>query len=236
MFLHRPFFGTTTDEVNLSFVRHVNACLFAARKIISILYEAYAHRYYFRTWWYNSTYALSASVIILSLILLDCTNIPLSDLVVDIQKALNVLDAMEDMAVAQRSAELIREILEVAQSYVSGRFYNSKADDANLGDGNSTSTPGIAQARDIRSPPPGHNSELAETIFMQNFTIGTEATMDDLLASLMDPNMIEGFATVVEDNKPIDFGGPPSEFGWASGFDFDMNYEANQQGNEESHN
>lgn len=72
--------------------------------------------------WYNTTYALYATMILLHIIL---SNIPIPDdetgLITDIEKSLDIFSSMNNLFVARRCAEMIREVLDVAKSCLARR-------------------------------------------------------------------------------------------------------------------
>lgn len=116
--LHRPFLADLTRERESNRQKHVDLCVDAARKTIQLLYDSYANRHYFRTWWYNSTYTLYASMIVLYVIMLGHTTVPSNNLMDDVKKGRDILRSMEEASVARRSADLISEVLDVAQAYI----------------------------------------------------------------------------------------------------------------------
>ena len=73
MFIHRPFltlrFNGRLDVTSI----HWSHYLGAAQKSIDIVYSAFIHLHYFRSWWYNATHTLYASIITLHILLLDGT-------------------------------------------------------------------------------------------------------------------------------------------------------------------
>ena len=115
--LHRPFLAGLADNHELSKRTHVSLCLMAARETIFLLYESYKTRHYFRTWWYNSTYALYAGMIVLYVMMFGQCDVPHDDLEKDVVLSQNVLRSMEEASVARRSADLMTEVLDVARSY-----------------------------------------------------------------------------------------------------------------------
>lgn len=48
--LHRPFLASVATQNFAQLEANIEPCLDAARKTIALMYESYAHRYYFRTW------------------------------------------------------------------------------------------------------------------------------------------------------------------------------------------
>ena len=195
---------------------HTAACLDGARKTIELLYESYTHRHYFRTWYYNSTYTLYASMIVLYVILINYVHVPTVELIRDVEKSLDILHAMENVTVAHRCANLIREVLEVVQrqlktnqavplqgNYMTGVSADSvyAREGAFNGDGwielGSTSMPQTT---------PGNNDSQRLFPTSQSFIGSTGTTRDDLLASLMDPVALEGFASDVNLAQALNIG------------------------------
>lgn len=115
--LHRPFLAGHAEDNELNKSTHVNFCLVAARETIFLLHESYKTRHYFRTWWYNSTYALYAGMIVLYVMMFGQCDVSHDDLEKDVVQSQNVLRSMEEASVARRSADLMTEVLDVARSY-----------------------------------------------------------------------------------------------------------------------
>lgn len=123
--LHRPFLAGLPNDTELNKQAHVSLCLAAARETIFLLHESYKTRHYFRTWWYNSTYALYAGMIVLYVMMFGQCDVPHDVLERDVIQSQNVLRSMEEASVARRSADLMTEVLDVARSYTqqgSGAF------------------------------------------------------------------------------------------------------------------
>ena len=71
--------------------------------------------------WYNTTYALYGAMILLHLILASFPGIPEDELLLDVEKSLDIFESMKDIIVARRCAEMIREVLDVTRSYLARR-------------------------------------------------------------------------------------------------------------------
>lgn len=84
-------------------------------------YESFMHRIYIRTWWYNTTYALYGAMILLHLVLSNFPGLPDDELLEDVEKSLEIFQSMEDIIVARRCAEMLREVLEVARACLARR-------------------------------------------------------------------------------------------------------------------
>ncbi|KAK4869906.1 hypothetical protein LT330_005630 [Penicillium expansum] len=122
--IHKPFLvaataNTDTSSPDLSV--HLHTCLTAARMSINMQYESFLHRIYIRTWWYNTTYALYGSMILLHLILSNYPGLPDDELLEDVEKSLQIFSSMGDIIVARRCAEMLREVLEVARTCLARR-------------------------------------------------------------------------------------------------------------------
>ncbi|CAI7564925.1 unnamed protein product [Penicillium palitans] len=122
--IHRPFLvaataNTGTSSPDLSV--HLHTCLTAARMSINMQYESFMHMIYIRTWWYNTTYALYGSMILLHLILSNYPGLPDDELLEDVEKSLEIFSSMGDIVVARRCAEMLREVLEVARTCLARR-------------------------------------------------------------------------------------------------------------------
>ncbi|KAJ5780668.1 transcriptional regulator family: Fungal Specific TF [Penicillium paradoxum] len=142
--IHKPFLvaataNTTTPDLST----HLQTCLAAARTSINMQYESFMHRIYIRTWWYNTTYALYGSMILLHLILSNYPNLPDTDLLEDVEKSLQVFSAMDEIIVARRCAEMLREVLEVARTCLTRR----RGDLQNPSPGS-----GMRQSTDLEAP------------------------------------------------------------------------------------
>ncbi|KAF2399286.1 hypothetical protein EJ06DRAFT_557746 [Trichodelitschia bisporula] len=116
--LHRPFLiaAATTRPPSPAYDTHVQLCVAASQATIALIYDAYVHRPYFRTWWYNTTYALYASMILLYTILTTLplpASMPQSSLFASVEHSLEIFTAMRHVSVARRCAELTRAVLSV---------------------------------------------------------------------------------------------------------------------------
>ncbi|OCL04280.1 hypothetical protein AOQ84DRAFT_271052, partial [Glonium stellatum] len=119
---HRPFLITAATESKRSlYLTHVELCVEASRETINLLYDAYMYRPYFRTWWYNTTYTLYASMILLYVVLSNIQPSLEADMLSDAEKSLDIFKAMNMVAVARRCAEITREVLEIARKSVQER-------------------------------------------------------------------------------------------------------------------
>ncbi|THX43888.1 hypothetical protein D6D11_07995 [Aureobasidium pullulans] len=188
--LHRPFLSDPVAFGLPGRQKHVDLCLSAARKTIQVIYDSYANRHYFRTWWYNSTYTLYAGMIVLYVIMLGNSTIPNDVLLEDVKKSRDILRSMEEASVARRSADLLGEVLDVAIAYTQQKQNNAS---------------GVTAVRDAEGAPensvyqPISSStvDFAQSDFIQD----PEAFM----ASLIDPNILQEFTTDSNDWAGLEF-------------------------------
>jgi hypothetical protein len=184
---HRLFLAPATDQSQLDMSDHVGSCLDAARETIQVLHDAYAHRHYFRTWWYNSTYTTYAGMIVLYVVMLRATAVYNEDLLNDVIKAQDILESMQEVTVALRSAQLLQEGLEIARS-------SSRHDFA-------TPVPlGVTDQADggSRTQAEGSDSTPNPDHYTSQTTFGTNEYGSDpgpLFASLIDPGLLQDFTT-----------------------------------------
>jgi hypothetical protein len=200
--IHRPLFSdSASNDDGVGFNEHMRICLNAAQKTINLLYDAYQHRNYFRTWWYNTIYILYASLIILYAILLDYADSPVDQLIYHVQKALKILSAMKEMKVSQRCAGLIDEILQVAKGY------SLKENDRNLHLLASGPSDSNGEATVPNHPSDSHGEYIATSLDQNQIWEETlsfdqlhslpeahQSARNDILAYLGDPGILESFA------------------------------------------
>ncbi|KAI0123721.1 hypothetical protein BJ170DRAFT_640171 [Xylariales sp. AK1849] len=122
--IHRTFLECA-DHERTQISPHVEACLDASRRTIDLIYNTYLHRPYFRTWWYNTTYTLNATIIVLYVIFQGFATSLYSELSHDVQKSLEIFQAMDEVVVARNCAALIQEILQMARIAMPQRFQGS---------------------------------------------------------------------------------------------------------------
>ncbi|KAH0284632.1 hypothetical protein KCU62_g8157, partial [Aureobasidium sp. EXF-3399] len=187
--LHRPFLSEPATSTVLERQKHIDLCLEAARKTIQVLYDAYANKHYFRTWWYNSTYTLYAGMIVLYVVMLGHSTVAHDILLADVKKSRDILKSMEEASVARRSADLLSEVLEIAV------VYTQQKQDTRAGSSTMASTSLIADSSTHQGP-----SVLSNDITSAGFAQDPEAFM----ASLIDPTILQDFTT--DSNDWINFG------------------------------
>ncbi|KAH7074057.1 fungal-specific transcription factor domain-containing protein [Paraphoma chrysanthemicola] len=191
--IHRPFLAASPSRAELQTSRHVALCLDAARETTRVLYDAYAHRHYFRTWWYNSTYTLYAGMIVLYVIMLGQTAVPSSVLLNDVVKAQDILQSMEEAPVARRSADLLREGFEVAQTCIQHRQNPSGLPETNRDR--------LQPRLDTEDMTVDTENNISSALFSWNVP-GSDS--GPLLASIIDPNLLQDFTAGINTMPDLD--------------------------------
>ncbi|KAI5227351.1 hypothetical protein E4T40_02635 [Aureobasidium subglaciale] len=186
--LHRPFMSDTAAHELPTRDKHIGLCLDAARNTIQVLYDSYANKHYFRTWWYNSTYTLYAGMILLYIVMLGNDTMTHDSLLEDVKKSRDILRSMEEASVARRSADLLSEVLEVATAYM------------HLKQGQGTHQPGV-------NPNENNFDGLQQEISSVNDNAQIDFAQDPeaFMASLIDPNILQDFTTDFGDWTDLDF-------------------------------
>jgi hypothetical protein len=201
--LHRPFIEVPARSINAQLSWHVNSCLEAARETIRVMFDAYTNRHYFRTWWYNSTYTLYAGMMVLYIVMLSHTSVPSDELLDDALKAQDILQSMEEAVVARRSASLIREAYEVARAFVQGQREQSAR----------PSTDSVQENHQPwdASDPNGNTSQTIADLSKTLFSFGVPGQDEGLLASMIDPNLLQDFTASGLNTPGLEFLTPPFE-------------------------
>jgi hypothetical protein len=198
--LHRPFLEQPILTAEASMSTHAELCLDAARKTICVMYDAYANRHYFRTWWYNSTYTLYAGMIVLYIIMLGPTAVPSEDVLADAVKAHDILQSMEEATVARRSASLIQEGLEVARACAQRQQSRPEGDaEQQVYDGTQGGLNNIA-------------NQFSNAVSGQDHA---------LLASIIDPNLLQDFMAADQDALGMGFEMPSLDGLYGEALDVD---------------
>ncbi|EON61503.1 hypothetical protein W97_00718 [Coniosporium apollinis CBS 100218] len=185
---HRPFLiAAATEENPEPYLTHVQLCVEVSRKTIELLYDAYVHRPYFRTWWYNATYTLYATMILLYVVLSNIQPGPEDDLLQDVEKSLEIFNAMNMIVVARRCAEITTEILEITRKLVQERREKERPprqQESTAGDITGDVLPTVSDPTVHTLP--GFGFDIThENLF--------DITREDLFASLVDCNLMDGF-------------------------------------------
>ncbi|KIL94085.1 hypothetical protein FAVG1_02647 [Fusarium avenaceum] len=200
--VHRPFIGEPIRSVEGDLLTHADICLDAARETIRVMYDAYTNRHYFRSWWYNATYTLYAGMIVLYIIMLGPTTVSHEELLADATRAYEILHSMEEAVVARRSANLIQEGLQVAQACVQRRQNDTER----------TSQ----RQNDAGSQVQSNSDEIANQV-----SHAVPEQEPGLLASIIDPNLLQDFMAADQDDFGMQFPFPSLDSLYGEGIDGD---------------
>jgi hypothetical protein len=130
-------------------------------------------------------------MILLYIILLNYDKVPGEELLQDVEKSHEILLAMEEASVARRSAALMFEVIEVTKAYLIRRRRLNESMSGNpqndyLG---MVRTGGASDGVNDMSLDQRDNWQ--QTLFAEDF-LGLRRV--DMLSTLIDPNILEGFA------------------------------------------
>ncbi|KAI5922122.1 fungal-specific transcription factor domain-containing protein [Camillea tinctor] len=115
--IHRPFlvFEAAKQE-SKTFSNHIISCVTAAKDTIRVVHETYLFRPYFRTWWYNCTYVLDASMVLLYVVLTYPGYYPCDNIFEVLNQSLEIFDCMKQLSVARKCAEITKEVIHAART------------------------------------------------------------------------------------------------------------------------
>ncbi|RVX73953.1 hypothetical protein B0A52_02843 [Exophiala mesophila] len=116
MMIHAVFmakYQTPTTETLVSIRDHQCQCLQTAQNAIDLMFETFCEDDFFQTWWYNATYALFSVSIMLAGAFYHLARTPqqLDDLFGSIDRAVMVLQAMDECVVARNSTAIVKRTL-----------------------------------------------------------------------------------------------------------------------------
>lgn len=141
--------------------------------------------------WYNTTYALYGAMILLHLVLSGVPGINDDELLMDVDKSLDIFESMNNIVVARRCAEMIREVLEVARTCVARRRALSP----------SAAAPYVSNANayglpsDTSATMGTRENVVDNDFFLSLFNQDSQPhTRAEILANLVDPTILEDFA------------------------------------------
>ncbi|KAE9365851.1 hypothetical protein N431DRAFT_562552 [Stipitochalara longipes BDJ] len=205
-FLYRPFLSFPATTVKCDHL--ISTCVMEARAMIKILHSAFTHRHYIRSWWYNATHVVNASTILLHAILLDKSRILSgagcckADVIEDVNQALQILESMDQMVVAVRYADLLRQILEVAEQSRSNPQNSQPADESH----NWQNTRSTGSDEHPIASQEAHSAKFGENIISSQQRTATVqqpqnsiVSGEDVLASLINDNLSNSFEAPADD-------------------------------------
>lgn len=92
--------------------QYIQKCLDSAKETIDIIYDTYRHHDFFRTWFYNTTYTVFASSMILLYMAQAGDSTELQRLSRYVEMAVEILEVMDESVIAVKSAGLIKRALD----------------------------------------------------------------------------------------------------------------------------
>lgn len=196
--IHRPFLVAAAYSGSSSqFVANIQHCLDASRETIHLLYDTFMNRPFFRTWWYNTTYAFNAITTILYVLVSHLQKGSSDELLKVVEKSLKIFQAMDGIAVARRCAELTQEIFDVAKISVQAQQQQSQAPNiTETGDGITQREALPASAAQPVSGPRNDGDLWGD--------VDTSNLQNDFFASLVNPDILDNFGTNLA-NMDMDF-------------------------------
>lgn len=195
---HWLFLTLRNENCEVDMSDHISLCLDAARETIQIIHTAYAHCHYLRTWWYNSTYTIYAGMIVLYVMMLRADSSLTEGLLSDVAKAQNIMQSMQEATVAIRSADLLREGVEIVRS----SSQRNTALVLPLDGSRTNQTNGVSRTRlDAQISTPNDDFYRSQTIFP---TSGYSTDPEPLFASLIDPGLLQDFTTGLNTLEDLD--------------------------------
>jgi hypothetical protein len=184
--IHRSFLVAAAYQGSSSqFAANIQHCLTASRETIHLLYDTFMNRPFFRTWWYNTTYAFNAITIILYVLVSHLQKGNSEELLKVVERSLKIFQAMDGVAVARRCAELTQEIFDVAKISVQSQQQQSQVA-PNLRDPDDGPVQGGGQAA-VASP---LIPDAQDNVWVD---IDASNLQNDFFASLVNPNILDNF-------------------------------------------
>jgi hypothetical protein len=135
-------------------------------------------------------------MILLHLVLSGYPGIRDEELLVDVEKSLDIFESMNNIVVARRCSEMIREVLEVARACATKRQSQpdsilAPTSNAEFSFGPSDLSENTFRQSTTGITPPGGDGSFFLSLFNQDSQPDTRANM---LANLVDPTILENFA------------------------------------------
>ncbi|KAF4434805.1 hypothetical protein F53441_13644 [Fusarium austroafricanum] len=124
MLLHASLIDTASvQSPSIDFTGSLRECVQSARLTIELVYENYCHHEFFRTWWFNTTYAIFASTIILFVANQNVEAPEKHRWQELIQNAIEILGVMDENVVARKAAGIMKGCLDrLKRRHASGTF------------------------------------------------------------------------------------------------------------------
>jgi hypothetical protein len=135
-------------------------------------------------------------MIVLYVAILRSNSVLGNDLLDDVKKCRDILSSMEEASVARRSAALMSEGLEVAEACIQRR--QTRASDNTGGE----TRQNVSDGQGLEAPPSGYINGAQQTDI-------SEQAHENLWSSLIDPMILQDFATQGDSLPGLDFSALP---------------------------
>jgi hypothetical protein len=135
-------------------------------------------------------------MIVLYVAILRSSSVLGNDLLDDVKKCRDILSSMEEASVARRSAALMSEGLEVAEACIQRR--QTRASDTTGGE----TRKNVSDGQGLEAPPSGYINGAQQTDI-------SEQAHENLWSSLIDPIILQDFATQGDSLPGLDFSALP---------------------------
>jgi len=135
-------------------------------------------------------------MIVLYVAILRSSSVLGNDLLDDVKKCRDILSSMEEASVARRSAALMSEGLEVAEACIQRR--QTRVSDTTGGE----TRQNVSDGQGLEAPPSGYINGAQQTDI-------SEQAHENLWSSLIDPMILQDFATQGDSLPGLDFSALP---------------------------
>lgn len=150
--------------------------------------------------WYNTTYALNAAIIILYVVFQGLHNSSDQELLKDVEKSIEIFQAMDDVIVARNCARLIQEVLDIARTVILKR-HHQETECENRNDpllsapqfssvANDMTQSGLSYSFSSSQSRPVDNADTAAEGDANMMSAAPDFNPDDLFAMLFDQDLL----------------------------------------------
>ncbi len=194
---------------------NVDRCLLAAKETIYLLHDTFINRPFFRTWWYNTTWAFNAITIILYVLVSRLKPENREDLLIDVEKTLSIFRAMNGIRVARRCADLTEEIFQIIKMLIRDQSHR-RQEAGGRSQHSSRETGGMPQASSdhLATTVQGLETQPAQEEPSDDSQWSLNNVDNDFFYNFMDVNFMDNFDANL---SAINFDGSPfgtSDINW----------------------
>ncbi|KIX05122.1 uncharacterized protein Z518_05994 [Rhinocladiella mackenziei CBS 650.93] len=122
-------FSTQDQDVRTRVQNHWQICISSAMATISLVHETFAKYNFFQTWSYNTTYVLYAVTILLIGVFHPLSLADSDTIFGCVNRAITVLDAVEETVVTRKAIAIIKQTLERAKAHRRRSLQDMRSDD-----------------------------------------------------------------------------------------------------------